>query len=626
MLLMKTLLFPIATGGTLQMLRRILAFAALIAATAGTQANAQSSFPALATDFVYTSLSFSPAGATQAGLHTYTDRRTGRTLNLDQMLDDFSPVSIARQKGYFNGVKDRLARIQPAQLDAQTRADYELLQNLVAFALFSLYQERFYEWKPQSYSENLGSALFSNISLEYAPKAQRARDLTARVEKVPRFVDDAIANLIASNDIFDRVALESIDGVKDLIKGMGADFVKGTASQVRYAKAQAPALAALDSLTAFVRTDLPKKEKRDWRLGRERFAQKFRYYLQVSGTPEQLLRNAEDSMRTTRAEMLRLAEPLHEQWFPGHRHAADDREAYTNSIVGEVLARIGSEHASRDSLVEQGMKDVTMLERFVREHRILSLTDFSNIRVIPTPLFMRGIYGVAGAVFAPALQPNLSTFYWVTPIAHDWPDERAESKMREYNNYKFLQISIHEAVPGHLVQGAYANRITPGWRRLLRAVFGNGPYIEGWAVYAEHMMEEEGVNAGDAVKMHLNALKGMLRIYTNTIIDVRLHTMGMKGEDAVAMMMRDGFQERPEAEAKLQRAQLDYVQLMTYMAGVQEWTTLRHEVERKEGSSFNLCRYHDKVLLYGPVPIPTVRSLYLAAVPPTANAPPSRCR
>jgi len=590
------------------------------------QTNAPSSFPGLANEFVYTSLSFSPANATQTGLHSYTDRRTGRTLHLDQMLDDFSPVSISRQKAYYNGFKDRLSRIRAADLDAQTRADYDLLQNVVAFAVFSLYQERFYEWKPQSYSENLGSALFSNISLEYAPKAVRARDLTARLEQIPAFLEVATSNLIASNDVFRRVAVESVDGVKDLIKGMGADFVKGTPSEARYAKAQGPALAALDRFNAFVRDDLPKKEQRDWRMGRDRFASKFRYYLQVSGTPEELLKAAEDSMRTTRAEMLRLSEPLHEQWFPGHRHAADDREAYTNSVVGEVVARIGSEHANRDSLVQQGMKDVEMLEKFVREHSILSLTDFSNIRVIPTPLFMRGIYGVAGAVFAPALQPNLSTFYWVTPVSHDWAEERAESKMREYNKYKFLQISIHEAVPGHLVQGAYANRIIPGWRRLLRAVFGNGPYIEGWAVYSEHMMEQQGVNAGDPVKMHLNALKGMLRIYTNTIIDVRLHTMGMKGEDAVTMMMRDGFQERPEAEAKLQRAQLDYVQLMTYMAGVQEWTSLRNEVERKERAAFNLCRYHDRVLLYGPIPIPTVRSLYLAGVAPTANAPPSRCK
>ena len=239
---------------------------------------------------------------------------------------------------------------------------------------------------------------------------------------------------------------------------------------------------------------------------------------------------------------------------------------------------------------------------------------------------MRGIYGVAGAVFAPALEPNSSTFYWVTPISPTWSDEQAEAKMREYNKYKFLQISIHEAVPGHAVQGEYANRVTPEWRRLLRAIYGNTPYIEGWAVYAEHMMEAAGVNAGDPVKMHLNALKGMLRIYMNTIIDVRLHTMNLPGDSAVAMMMREAFQERPEAVAKLQRAQLDYVQLMTYMAGVEEWTNLRRDVEKKEeGSRFNACRYHDRVLLYGPVPVPTVRKLYMAGVAPTAKAPPSRC-
>jgi uncharacterized protein (DUF885 family) len=595
------------------------------AGSSDASAQAASGIPALAREFVFTTLTFSPAGATQYGLHRYTDPRTGRALLLDQMLDDFSPAELARQRAFYQGFRQRLQRLPVARLDPQTEADYELLQNAIGFAFYSLDQEQFYRWKPQLYSENLGSALFANISLEYATKNVRARDLTARVEKIPAFLNQATRNLDASNDIFRRVAIESVDGVRDLVKGMGAEFVRGTPSESRYAKAQPAALAALDAYSRFVSEELPRRSQRDWRMGKERFDAKFRYYLQVSGTPNDLLRAAEDSMRTTRQEMLRLAEPLHKQWFPSHSHTDLSGDAYLNAVVGEVLARIGAEHAHRDSLVQQGEKDVAMLEKYVRDHRILSLADFSNLRVIPTPLFMRGIYGVAGAVFAPALEPALSTFYWVTPIAHDWTAERAESKMREYNNYKFLQISIHEAVPGHAVQGEYANRVTPEWRRLLRAIYGNTPYIEGWAVYAEHMMEAAGVNTGDPVKMHLNALKGMLRIYTNTIIDVRLHTMGMPGDSAVAMMMRDGFQERPEAEAKLQRAQLDYVQLMTYMAGVEEWTNLRRDVEKKEGAGFNQCRYHDRVLLYGPVPVPTVRKLYMAGVTPTAKAPPSRC-
>jgi uncharacterized protein (DUF885 family) len=360
-------------------------------------------------------------------------------------------------------------------------------------------------------------------------------------------------------------------------------------------------------------------------MGRDMFETKWRYYLQSSITPDEMLKSAEDSMRTIRAQMLSLAQPLHDQWFPGHRHAASDSTVYLNSVVGEVLARIGHEHTHRDSLVVQAQREVEALAAFVRERHVLSLTDFSNVKVIPTPAFMRGIYGVAGAVFAPALEPKLSSFYWVTPIPAEWPTARAESKLREYNRYKFLSLTIHEALPGHLVQGEYANRVTPEWRRLIRTVFGNGAYVEGWAVYAEHMMEQLGMTGGDSVKARLTALKGMLRVYSNVIIDGRLHMMGMPTDSVVPLLMRSAFQEEPEATAKLQRAQLDYVQLNLYPVGLHEWWSLRREAERTEGTSFNLCRFHDIVLSYGPVPVPVVRRLYLAKVPPTADMPPPRC-
>jgi hypothetical protein len=279
----------------------------------------------------------------------------------------------------------------------------------------------------------------------------------------------------------------------------------------------------------------------------------------------------------------------------------------------------------RDSLEVQARRDVDMLGAFVRDKKLMSITDFSNVKVIPTPQFMRGIYGVAGAVFAPALEPKLSSFYWVTPITSDWSPARAESKLREYNKYKMLGLTIHEALPGHLVQGEYANRVTPEWRRLLRAVFGSGAYVEGWAVYAEHMMEQAGMNGGDSVKARLTALKAMLRVYTNVVIDAKLHTENMPVDSVVPYLVRESFQEEPEATAKLQRAQLDYVQLNLYPVGLHDWWNLRREAERTEGAAFNLCRFHDTVLSYGPIPVPAVRRLYLAHVAPTANAFPSRC-
>jgi uncharacterized protein (DUF885 family) len=598
--------------------------AAALAAGAAACSRGGNEFPGLATDFVYTSLSFSPSGATQVGLHVFVDPKTKDTLRLDAMLDDYSPTSLDHQRAYLRDFATRLAAIRRDRLDPQTQADYDLLSNAMKFASFSLDSERFYQRKPQLYPEVLGSALFANISLEYADPAARARDLTTRVEKIPPFVTVALANLSMSNEVYRKVALEEMAGVVDLIKGMGAAFVKGTPSEARYQAAQAPALAALAHYTAFVRDTLPGKASVDWRMGRAMFDQKWRYYLQASVTPEEMLRSAEDSMRTIRHEMLLLADPLHASWFPGHSHSGDSA-AVLNAIVGEVLAKVGQDHTHRDSLVEVGQRTVADLEKFVVDHHILSQTDFSNLRVIPTPVFQRGSYGVGGAVFAPALQPNLSAFYWVTPVPKEWPTAKAEAKLREYNRYKMLSLTIHEAMPGHIVQGDYANRVTPEWRRLLRAVYGTNTYIEGWAVYAEQMMEAQGENGGDAVKAHLVALKADLRMYANVIIDVRLHTMNMNGDSAVALMVRDAFQERPEAEAKLQRAQLDYVQLNTYPVGVREWWDFRRAAEAREGSAFNLCRFHDLVLSYGPIPVPAVRKLYVAKVAPTATMPASRC-
>jgi uncharacterized protein (DUF885 family) len=606
------------------MSRQSLAALAVLAVAAAACSRTDTRFPALATEFVYTSLSFAPSNATQVGLHTFVDPKTGDTLRLDAMLDNFSPAALDHQRAYYRGFAARLDSIPRARLDAQTQADYDLLSNAVKFARFSLDSERFFHRRPQLYPEVLGNALFANISLEYADTAARARDLAARLAAVPVFVERAVLNLDASNDVYRKVALEELAGVVDLINGPGAAFVKGTPAESAYRAAQGPALAALAHYAVFVRDTLPKRGAADWRMGRSMFAQKWAYYLQASVTPDEMLQSAEDSMRAIRGEMLALAQPLHDAWFPGHRHTGDSA-AVLNAVVGEVLARIGQDHTNRDSLVEVGQRTVADLEKFVVDHRILSQTDFSNVRVIPTPPFMRGTYGVGGAVFAPALQPKLSSFYWVTPIPKEWPAADAEAKLREYNRYKMLSLTIHEAMPGHLVQGDYANRVTPEWRRLLRAVYGTNTYIEGWAVYAEQMMEAMGENGGDAVQAHLVALKADLRMYANVIIDVRLHTRGMNGDSAVALMTRDAFQERPEAVAKLQRAELDYVQLNTYPVGVREWWDFRRAAEAKEGKGFNLCRFHDTVLSYGPISVPAVRALYFAHVAPTATMPPSRC-
>jgi uncharacterized protein (DUF885 family) len=187
---------------------------------------------------------------------------------------------------------------------------------------------------------------------------------------------------------------------------------------------------------------------------------------------------------------------------------------------------------------------------------------------------MRGLYGVGGFSPAPSLEPKLQAYYWLTPIPPDWSTERAESKLREYNNYGLQMLTIHEAIPGHYVQYEYGNRVQPGPRRLLRNVFGSGVYVEGWAMYSMEIMCDQGYMS-NSPELRLTLYKHFLRSIANAIMDIRFHTLGLKDEEAMDLMVKRTFQEREEAIAKLQRAKLAVAQLPTYWVGYQEWKRLR---------------------------------------------------
>jgi uncharacterized protein (DUF885 family) len=228
--------------------------------------------------------------------------------------------------------------------------------------------------------------------------------------------------------------------------------------------------------------------------------------------------------------------------------------------------------------------------------------------VIETPEFMRGIYGVGGFNPAPPLEPQLGAFYWITPIPKNWPPARIESKLREYNNYGLQELTIHEAMPGHYVQLEYANDVQPVSRRLLRTILANTPYVEGWAVYTQQMMSDEGY-LDNSKALWLTFYKQILRVLANTILDIRLQTMGMTDQEALDLMMKDTFQEKEEATAKLQRAQLSSCQLPTYFVGWKGWLDVREHYKQRKGSSYSLKEFNERALKESGVPLPALDAL-----------------
>jgi uncharacterized protein (DUF885 family) len=566
-------------------MRLSLSVALLVALTSCQQRPTEPAAPAkpdltsLTDDFVYGSLALSPTAATSAGYHQH------KGANLENQLDDFSMAGIDQLHKFYSDIHNRVAAIQQDSLSPEDRADYQIIDNAVNLELLELDQIQSYRHNPTVYVELVGNALFNPFVLEYAPLDQRYQGIIQRLQKIPALMQQGEANLVDAPEIWNRVAREENEGNLDLIdktlRAKAPDALKAD-----YDSAAGPALEALRGFTKFLKDDLSKKTS-DWRLGKEKYDQKFAYTLISGKKPEQVLAEAEATLKDVRDQMAKLAAP---------------------QTVKAALDKIAQQHTTPANYMDQSKKDLEEATNYVREKHLVTLPPSANLQVIPTPEFMRGIYSVAGFNAAPALEPQLGAFYWVTPIPADWPKERVESKLREYNRYGMMEITIHEAMPGHYVQFQFANALEPKSRRVLRSIYGNGPYIEGWALYTQQMMSDEGF-LNNSAELRLSMMKQLLRSIANAILDIRLQTMGMTEQQALDLMMNDTFQEREEATGKFQRAQLSSCQLPMYFLGWRGWLDTREQYKKSKGAAFQLEQFHDAALKESAVPMPALGPL-----------------
>jgi uncharacterized protein (DUF885 family) len=541
--------------------------------------SADGQFEQLVDDFVSGTLALSPTTATGVGYHVH------HGASLDDKLDDFSPTGIAASRNLVQDIEARIARLDTASLDAEQRADIEIMQGALGASRLELDEIQSYRHQPTTYVELLGNGLYSPYVLHYAPAAERYRHIINRLSKVPELIRQAEANLQDSPELWNRVARDENTGNIGLIDiTLRADCP--VEERMRYDQAAAAAITALHGFNHWLENNLAEKTS-DWRLGKELYAKKFRLVLATGKTPEALLAEAEADLVKARAEIARLAAP---------------------QSVEQALADVARQHATAATFIPAAKQALVTAAAFVKAKDLLTLPPNANLEVIETPVFMRGLYSVGGFNPAPALEPKLGAFFWVTPIPGEWPQSRIDSKLREYNESGMQHLTVHEAMPGHYVQAEYANEIQPRSRRLLRNVFGNGPYVEGWAVYSQQLMTEQGYLA-DTPGYRLTLQKQLLRVLANTILDVRLQTMGMTDSQALDLMTKNTYQETEEATAKLQRAKLSSCQLPTYYAGYKGWLEVREHYQSKHAAAFSLKEFHESALRQGAVPLPVLDRL-----------------
>ena len=367
-------------------------------------------FEKLTSDFVYGSLALSPAGATQSGYHTHNG------VVLDELLDDYSPAAMQASRDFATRMQSRVAALDLKSLDKEQAADVAIMRNSIALSLLEFDAIQSYKHNPTEYVELAGNALFECYMLNYAPLDKRFGHIVRRMEQLPEFLAQAQANLTDAPEVWNRVAQEENAGNIELIDKTLRAAVP-PAQKAEYDKAAEKAIAALRNFNVFLKDTLSKKTS-DWRLGKQNYARKFEYTLAIGKTPEQLLAEAEAELQVKRAEMQKLAAP---------------------KTVEQALNEIAQQHATPETYLDEARKDLAEATAFVKEKGLLTLPTRANLgtnlSVTETPEFIRGIYAVGGFSPAPALEPQLGAFYWVTPIPKTWTKDRVESKLREYNRY-----------------------------------------------------------------------------------------------------------------------------------------------------------------------------------------------
>ena len=572
-----------------------------------------SRFSAEAERFMHDSLALSPVNASQAGYHTHPDPKTGKPMELDAQLDDLSPHGADVQREFYRTWQSRFRTFDPRKMDAEDAADWQLIDDQITLNLLEFDRIQSYRHNPTIYVELIGNALFLPMTQSYAPAETRLGHVLSRIEQIPRALDQARESLADSDPIYIETAIKENSGNIDLIETMLKQQIPpGSPLASKYAQVAPPAVKALKDFSSWLQNDLAKRPtSHTWRLGKDFYPDKFRLVMETPVTPDEILNTAEQEMKAVRAEMLSLALPMHKQTYPNHPDHSDlaphDRE---NVIISEVLARISDDHTTPTELFNQVKSDLAGITQFIREKNIVGLSVRDNLKVIPTPEFMRGIYSVAGFHNAPPLEPTAEAQYWVTPISPNTPKDKVESKLREYNNYALKWLSIHEAMPGHYVQFEHANSVQPENRRLLRSLYGNGAYVEGWAEYIAQVLMDEGYLNHDP-KFRLVMRKIRLRVLSNVILDIRMHTLNMTDQQALDLMTKEAFQTQAEADGKLRRVKLSSVQLPTYYVGLHDWFALRKDYQAQMGSKFTLAEFHNRVLDEGPLPLALLRPIIL---------------
>ena len=527
-----------------------------------------------------------PLAATQLGDHRFDNR-----------LDDISAKARAGWLALAEKTLKQLPRdVDYTKLSRDGQIDFEIFQHNLQSQVWATRNFHPFQEDPRTYGAYLNDSVYLLLTQSTLPKETNLANCLARMAQMPRTVAEAEKTLAHPPKPILETAIRQNQGAinfyeKDIF------LLASDTPQLDQLKTSASSVAALlKNYQKFLEGPLMARASGEWRIGRRKFDKKFELETEAGITAEQNLADAETEFNHVRRDMYVIARQLWCQYFPQRPLPPDDAAGERETVL-KVIDAIDEDHSKPEDLVADARADIARIKAFIQKRNYIQLPDPDRCEVIVMPEFRRG-NSLAYLDNAPPLDPNAHSYFAISPPPSDWTPRQVESFLEEYNHYMLQILTLHEGYPGHYVQLAEAVRVPS----LIRRVYQSGVYVEGWAVYGEMTMLNEGYGDGD-LRLRLMELKFYLRAVANSILDYQMHCTQITDDKAMKFLTQDAFQSEGEAKLKLVRAKQSSVQLSTYFVGRMAHYRLHQQIERELGDKFDLARYHNAVIAHGSVPV-----------------------
>jgi uncharacterized protein (DUF885 family) len=515
----------------------------------------------------------------------------------DAFLDDVSAKARAKWTArYRKTLEDLPKTVEYKNLSRSAQIDFEIFQHHLRRELWLFENRNAFETDPRVYNEYISDSVYLLFTQSTVARERAVQDAAQRMALIPRIVAAAKESLKNPPKALVEVAIRQNRGSIAFYESGLYEVAGETPTISPLRPVAAKVVESLKEYQTFLEKELLPRSDGEWRIGEKKFREKLELELNAGMTADEVLKDAEGEAIDVRKEMYGIARQLWNKTNPGKELPPDD-DAGRVATIRQVLAVLSKDHGKPATLLADTQATVKAVKDFIAAKDILRLPDPDRCAVIEMPEFQRG-FSVAYLNPAPPLDPRAKSIYAVSPPPTAWDARRVESFLEEYNRYMLQVLTIHEGYPGHYVQLEYSNRHPSKLRRVL----SSGVFAEGWAVYTERMMLDQGYGNGD-LALRLHQLKFYLRAVINAILDYRMHCSNLTDDEALTMLVNGGFQSEGEAIGKISRAKQSSCQLSTYFVGRMAFTRLRQTIEREMGDKFELGRYHEAVLAHGTLPV-----------------------